>query len=481
MSFESTSRFDHRRSRRALLRVTLAVFTAAGAVARPAAAGGAGDVHVTLVACNLPHFSGTLVVSEAPASCAPACPTRRVLTLEKRGGDGAEPLFGVERTYTFRDEPPPVLSCAGGKLTLHWLEQEVSFELRHGALQLAFADRRRLSRFWPTPAQAARSIEAREALGRVLELVLDGVDGRDPPIPGGVDRELTGLVELAATRDHLRAGDFQLADERISSLEHAAPSALPRAVALHVRELRQELDAARLRTLPFSLGSRRAAGTALHPLEGPTQPGSAPALFFRGSELCVVEVGPRSAEAPPDRLMHCFAPGGSPGPSEPRALPPSSGERLAVRDFDSVADHCRGLVVATQRSAPDGPRPCQGVPAQDLLAVLDGDAMLAVADGGLELVRSPTAVDEVSPADARALVARSAGTRLFTRTASYFLAGGLVAQVAGGEEKTWDVLGKPPAGTSWVGTPLVSPDQRWVVAQSGNGDGPVSLWVFPIR
>jgi hypothetical protein len=35
------------------------------------------------------------------------------------------------------------------------------------------------------------------------------------------------------------------------------------------------------------------------------------------------------------------------------------------------------------------------------------------------------------------------------------------------------------SGVYWVGAPLVSPDQRWLVAQSGNE--PVTLWVFPVR
>ncbi len=45
-----------------------------------------------------------------------------------------------------------------------------------------------------------------------------------------------------------------------------------------------------------------------------------------------------------------------------------------------------------------------------------------------------------------------------------------------GPHKRWDLRGPPPKGETWTGAPLISPDQRWIVAQSAK-TGRVKRWL----
>ncbi len=417
----------------------------------------------TDVACNLSHFEGKLVNRVWPEACRPHEPCRiaRELTLET--GDG-KAVFGVDGTTAAGGPGPPSLACSDGFVVLRYLGEELRFDFHGGHVRLAPAERVRISGLWAGPeARTPSGIDSHALLARTLDLVRNGIAGLALPRPSGVDDELVELMILVSVRDQLRAGQFQAAEDVLTAFDAsgaAAKPSLPRKIATRVSLLRHELAEARRRTLPFSLGPRRFVGGAERLLRTPLDVGGPPELFFRGAELCVVDVAPAlagsSAEpAWPEETMHCFVPEATSSPgSEPREEPRSSLTKLG--HFD-------------------------GEGAGALLAVLDGDAVLEIADGELALVRGSAVTETISPARARELVAGSAGTRLVTRTASYFSDSRHIAQVAGAKAKTWDIFGKPPDGVSWVGTPLVSPDERWVVAQSGDGSHAVSLWVFPIR
>ncbi|HTQ04848.1 MAG TPA: hypothetical protein VMI54_13375 [Polyangiaceae bacterium] len=466
------------------------VFVALGATSSVSLAA-EGDAAATAeTACVLPHFSGKIVMRVPPGDC-PSGRSCRALALEDASG---RRVFGVEAAM---DGDVPALACDAGFVVLRWLGQELRFDFHAGALRLAPDDRRRVAGSWQAPAaRTENGFEAHAHLADLLMLARAGLhDGRAPP--AGLDEELVGLVELAMVKDRVRSGAFQLADDLLTDFERAqSPSAppagrLPRELWVHVVELRHELDDARRRSLPFSLGPRRFVGGAERMLETPLDVERAPELFFRGAELCVVDVAPESrpfepsaAEWPEDR-MRCFVPSAtSAAESEPRASPASAAANLAHLDASSAWNRCRSSTLVSQKPFPDDANTCEGGPVvalDHLLAVVDGDAMLAVSHGELELVRSATVTETISPAHARELVAGSAGTRLFAGTASYFLDARRLVQVAGAETRTWRLLGEPPKGTAWVGVPLVSPDQRWVVAQSAAGlHAPVSLWVFPI-
>lgn len=411
--------------------------------------------------CSVPRFDGKLVSEVWPADCdGGSCVTPRALTLENAEGQA---VFGVDGLTAIGG--PPALECKDGFVVLSYEGEALHFEFHAGRLRLSLADSRRIAGLWAAPEARTRSgIVSHANLALTLSLVQNGLRGRDLPRPTGVEDEIADLTLLVSIRDQIRAGRFQPAEEILSLVEtsrvQSRPHRLSPRVATHVVELRHELDQARRRTLPFSLGPRRFVGGAERVLRTPLDAGGPPELFFRGAELCVVAVAPAHDEpavepAWPEDAMHCFAPAAtSSRGSEPRALPRSSTAELA-----RVA----------------------GVDVKDLLAVVEGEALLVVARGELVLVRGPTVTETVSPARARELVAGSEGTRLVTRTASYFADSRHIAQIAGERAKTWDVFDKPPDGVAWVGTPLVSPDQRWVVAQSGDGAHAVSLWVFPIR
>lgn len=416
--------------------------------------------------CSVPHFTGTIVERAWQKACATGapCSTDHELTLEN--ADSVR-VFGVHAATQTADPAPPSLACSEGFIVLRWQGQALRFEVRDGGLRLSPADHRRIADLWRTPeARTPEGIAAHDALAAELALVAAGLDHSERRLPGAVDAELVAVADLVSIRDHLRAGQFQVAADGLARLEarqaesQARQSA--RTLAPHLVELRHELAAARRRTQPFSLGPRRLVGGAQRVLRTPLDAGGPPELFFRAAELCVADVAPEAPAPPlrsawPEDRMYCFTPGAAtPRESEPRTLPASSAANVVASEAGPAWNRA-------------------------LLAVVDGDALLEVSHGELALVRSGAATEQVSPARARELVAGSAGTRLLARTASYFTDSERVVQVAGAATKTWEVFGLPPEHVQWVGTPLVSPDQRWVVAQSGDGHHAVSLWVFPIH
>jgi hypothetical protein len=416
----------------------------------------------TRAPCSLPHFEGTLVSKTWPPVCSPGrpCVTARELTLEDAEGTA---VFGIDATTAAGALGPPALACDQGFVVLRYRGEQLRFDFHGGRIRLEPGDRGRIVELWSAPeARTRQGIDAHAVLAGALGLVRNGAGALALSPPAGVDDELVDTAILVSARDQLRAGRFQLADDGMAALEAAGapPRALPRKIVTRLRVLRHELAAARRRTQPFALGPRRFAGGAHRTLRTPLDPGGPPDLFFRGAELCVVDVAPARAEsaaAPawPEDGMHCFEPAArTPRAGEPAALPRSSLSEVARLDDANTGD---------------------------VLAVLDGGALLELSGRELVLVRALGRKEPISPAEARELVAGSAGSRLVTRTASYFSDPRHIAQVAGDEAMTWEVFGPAPDGTRWLGTPLVSPDERWVTAQSGDGAGAVSLWVFPIR
>jgi len=88
--------------------------------------------------------------------------------------------------------------------------------------------------------------------------------------------------------------------------------------------------------------------------------------------------------------------------------------------------------------------------------------------------------DEIDANRVSALVARSAGTRALGR-GRFWLEPKLNQLVEiSHQQKRWDLLGAPPRGGAWTGSPLASPDQSFIAVQSLAKSGEVQLWLLHV-
>jgi hypothetical protein len=460
-------------------------------------------------ACALPDGrSRKLVTTRSAPMCGQVCSREQSLAVVDAN---EQRVFGVSETLG-EDEAGITLSCGSRGLTLA-LDGEELHVLVDGRLRLDSADARAIRGSWREPSTGkAERITRLQTLQALIRIALDAQEQ-----VVDLEQELADVLELVEARERIASGDFEGAQATLAHLGFRDKAKGPRAalpllsrpfgVAFGVgraetplspesrrrrAELLRLLETTRKKSTPVKFGTRRLVGSAPRLLRGPSEVGEVPTLFFEGGKLCIADVKlapygvrPETLPPPSSGRMRCFPPSGSPpAADEVYRAPASSGERVKYRDFTSPYNQCRGMVVAIQPGTPEGPHPCQGgpgVPLEDVLAIVDRDAILALGTNGLELVRGPGKVENVARTLAAAIVARSAGTRLLAASSSYFLTRGRLARVGESEEKTWTLLGPPPAGVYWIGIPVVSPDQRWVAAQSGNGDRDVKVWVFPVR
>jgi hypothetical protein len=226
-----------------------------------------------------------------------------------------------------------------------------------------------------------------------------------------------------------------------------------------------------------ALGRSR-LGALKKPQALPIDPGVSPTLFWRRGEVCVVQEDA-------SRTMRCYAPDARRwGPLQPIALPTSSGRDLKRVEISSWGiESCMdrsSLSMVVRKDIPDNSvTPCQQSPGselEDVLAVVDGNVFLRV---GFQLDRGGLQGEPLTVAAANTAYARSAGGLLAGNGTLRFLRDGRLARIADDAQHRWDVLGAPPAGHAWAAPPLVSPDQRWVVAQSELA-GSVTLWLFAL-
>jgi hypothetical protein len=459
--------------------------------------------------CALPDgVERKLVTAVSTPTCgAHACAVEKSQAIV---GPGDAREFGISEMLG-DDEAGVELACGDRGLSLALEGSTLHLLVQGGRPRLDPADAAAIRDTWREHASGKPERIARLQNLRALVRTALGAEVE----VAGVDHELVDVLSLAEVRERIVSGDFEAAQATLASLGHREkatavkpalrfpvrpmtfPGHAPTEPALSPQSSRRRaelvrlLEAARAKSVTVKLGPRRRVGSAARWLRGPSEIGEAPTLFFDSGKLCVADVAPyRSGVAretlppPPTGRMRCFAPNAAPPADDEAYRPPaSSGNRLTYRDFTSPYNQCRGMVVAIHVGTPQGPHPCQGGPGvalEDVLAIVDRDAMLTLGAAGLELVRGPGKVEKVAPGAVAAIVARSAGTRLFVQGSSYFLERGRVARVGQSEDKTWLVLGPPPDGTYWLGTPVVSPDQRWVAAQSGRNERNIEVWVFPI-
>jgi len=465
------------------------------------------EAQVTEEPCTLPGGGpGTITTTRSPDVCG-------------RGGCSAETevvLASDEvRLLAFSDnvdegDDLPRLSCNPKDVSVAWHAGELRFVLQKGRLKLSPKSSGAIARFWGgPPARSAEERRSREDVGVLVRVIYYGGGARGFPygLPG-VDQDTVDLMDLIAARDAIALGDYENAAGLIGKLGYRKKSEprkrIPEKFHLfanfdaiqdgplsatnkaRLAGLERQLVAARERSAPVKLGPRRAIGGAQRILHGPYEVGAQTSMFFRGRELCVVDMprrSPRESKIAPTRMFCVDLAANRPAKEEPYAPPASTGENLVYRDFTHWANPC-GMGVAVWRGTPDGPHPCNGGPGVELnalLAVIDTDAILTKTDEGFAIVRGPGKSEPVGVAELPAVLLRSAGTQFFARSQTVFIERARLMRVGGDEKQTWAPLGDRPEGVYWVGAPLVSPDQRWVVAQSGNGDAPVTIWVFPVR
>ncbi len=426
-------------------------------------------------------------------------------------------LLAFQQTVS-DDEPEVTISCEDGRALLRSGEQQVPFLISREKIQLDPRFRTAVAQAWQKPARSVEALESRKTWQFLLSSALDSNAPGTTDAIADLDHQIADSLALLVARDTIALRDFDAAEGDLAYLSDRARGVkqsivasgngparqrpkLSAANAARWAALNNQLLTARKRSAPVVLGPRRLLVEAPYALFSPLEFDAAPTLFWRDSELCVAlpdapPSAPLSFGAMPPAPVHmrCYAPAtGRARPQEAFAPPPSSASHLLFRDFTSSWNRCSYGVAVWKDTAKDALHPCNGGPGvgtDEMLAVVDGDAIFARSSDSLRLVRGPGQSESVDAAKAREVVRRSAGTQLFVKSMSYFApwhgSGGpfdqRIARLGGKEGESWDVFGAPPQGLFWVGAPLISPDQRWVTVQSGKpGSGPVSVWLFPIQ
>jgi hypothetical protein len=346
---------------------------------------------------------------------------------------------------------------------------EFGYDPGRGGLVLLSGARDLVERAWQRPAS---SDPEGSPFSGALRGLLETVSAPDNVAIEGM-ADLSAALELLAARDALAAGFLERAEHGVLRVQ----ASLSPVLETRRRRLAREIQAVRQRTLPLRLVERRSIGTALAVQKLPLDVGELATLFWRNDELCVV------AEETPAAAMRCYAAArGRWGPPVPVARPTSSGHELTSIELPHVL-RCSGGYV-TQRTTPPGPTPCNGGPGEsssELVGIVDRDAMLLERGRAFVLNRAPARDEARSVRAGNELLRRSAGSFVVGDGCCRFLQSGALRRLGDDDERVFDVLGPPPAGESWLGPPLASPDQRWVVAQSGFRPGPRSITLFLFR
>ena len=438
---------------------------------------------------------GRLRTVQEPTACGRYCTTTTRFTVEDADGtpllgltndqftgpelseeDGYRPLLGVRcqrgavvLTLEERDDVA---------LTFRWDEKSGRLRLVHTA-----AVQRALVLSPLSGADAERRAAVRALARAALEgAAAAGPDGGPASQLGGIDQAFVDGLTLSTARDAIEAGAWERGEQIVNQVSASWPSrrAQPFQPPLSLRkraaQLREELADRRNDSEPVHVLSRTRLGTLKKVQALPIDPGLAPTLFWRRGEVCV-------AQEDASGTMRCYAPEARRwGPRLPVETPVSSARGLKQLDFGSRGmESCLSgpsLALVVRKEVPDDRvNPCERGPGSDLadvLAVVDGSALLRV---GFQLDRGGNEGEPLSVALANEAFARSAGGLLTGNGSSRFLRDGRLALVADDGERRWDVLRAAGPGQSWAAPPLVSPDQRWVVAQSQQG-GTVTLWLF---
>jgi len=393
---------------------------------------------------------------------------------EDIGGD-----FGQPSSLAF--------ACADGAVVISDDKDELfklTYDAREHQLQLPASVHKLVEDGWRAPPARGASADRRERIAEALNALMPGARGEHEPPPfqvRGLEPALAQSQWLLVARDKLEAGAWESAETIVNNEVPAEP---PPAEAVVKRRaaVTERLAALRRQSAPVVVADRRRVGTVLTAPVTPVASDGAPTLFWRADSLCVAQ-----EDHKPPTEMRCFDPKARKwNAREPLQKPRSSGEHLRSMSYGNV-NRCFGVYVV-QKSVPEselvacsgGP----GEPAEELVGVVDGDAMLLGTESGLFVNRGPEKNKSLTAKEANALVAGSAGSLIVGNGCCRFFNDGRVARLGKDRyERLWPVLGPPPDGHYWSDAPLVSPSQRWAAAFSkakGSSSPAVTLWLFRV-
>lgn len=375
----------------------------------------------------------------------------------------------------------PLLECRPGALHV-WSDRgepdtglDLRFDVKSGqfrasaALLAAELDARDKP---ATGALAERRLRLAEAVDAVHEGAPSEIHGVANDLVA-VSAELSAGLWLSIARDTIQAGAWASA-ERVLDEHLTRPLTAP--LEQRLTQTRRLLADLRAQSQPLQVVARRRLGVTTKQQTLPIDAGESPTLFWRRDQLCVMQ------EDAPAREMRCYSTAsGKWLAKEALLLPASSGQNLKSLDFSGLdSERCAGtysLWIALPKRLPDNAAAlCEESPGTDverLVAVVDGDAILR---DSAELDTGTLPATNLTEAQVQAAFARSAGG-LLAGHGCRFLSNGLLARLSASSEQQWEVRGAAPPDESWLGPPLVSPDQKWAVAQSGR-TGKVTLWLL---
>jgi hypothetical protein len=473
----------------------------------PGARSAAGEEAPTVAkaACRLaPGHEGVVEEETLPEACGSGgCGQRS--TIRVRDREGRALLTLTTDHGAFASPVAAEVRCARGLVGVRVageappIEIPLRFDPATGRLRLAGG--------WPEADGWRRAplvggaAARREKRAHLLDVVLAGGEaearGEAAPVRpedswvfnvvDGLDQEMGGALWALVARDQGAAGDWAGAKERLDRLASSGTPERPLAPAVvrRIAQVRRALAAEARRTAPLRVAERRRIGTTLAPQRLPVDPGVPATMYWRGGELCVLQ------EEEPPRTMRCHAAEarrwGGAVPIEPPAAD-ARGLKVVVVDGRS-AEECVGtrearavVPIGVPDAEVDVCEDDRGVLLDAIAAVVEGGALLVPAGAGtFSLAAGLAPARKIDAEAARALIARSAGSLLVGGGCCRFGRDQLLRRLDGGGGKTWDLLGAPPRGETWVeGPPLASPDGRFAVAQSARR-GRVSLWLYRLE
>ena len=429
--------------------------------------------------------AGKIVTTTEKEACGSGGCTQ-TQTTELQDGDGKTLIVWSDDVGgDFGGPSSPSLACEGGGVTISddkGTLLRLTYDPAAHQLRLPPSIRKQVEDGWRAPpargAAAADRARLASALGSLTPNATGAYDA--PPFEVlDLDPELEQSQALLVARDMVEAGEWESGETLV---ERSLPIKGPVAelVARRREAVRKRLATLRRQSAPVTIADRRRIGTMLAPIT-PLDTDAAPNLFWRGDSLCV---GQEDHEPPTE--MRCLdATTRKWSAREPMQAPVSSGQHLRSMSFPNV-DRCEGSWVV-QKTVPENDQiPCYGGAGEDeeqLVGVVDGDAMLLGDEGGIRINRGPKKDEGLTAKRASALAATSAGTLILGNGCCRFLGDGRVARFAkDAAERRWPILGPPPEGQLWRYAPIVSPSQRWAVAFSKANDAPaLTLWLLRLN
>jgi hypothetical protein len=398
-----------------------------------------------------------------------ACVTSQRLEIEVPGAEERPFSFGRNVGEREGERPRIDVTCEPGRLAFVPLSgKPVVFAVDAGGTRMDLdpAVGTELEALWNEPPGAARARRVAE-----IKEVLEDLSRVGPGGPA---------VHLLQAREELAAGRLAAFEETIRS-SHCAAAEDP--AASRCKALVAERTALGERTQPVRLvGGKRLGVVSGWPSlpftlpEPPDATATRPEIFWRSRALCV-------GQEDGSGTMRCYdVERGRWGAREP--LVPRSG-RPTLGYFMWNRQTC----TAEEGEEVDGP--CYGCDGCWGIASVPQRRMILRIDRKLHLVarapepEKPPVARPISAPEATALLATSGGSVLCGGARLEFGVGNELHELANPQQR-WHPLPALQGGEEWSThvEPLVSPDQRHVVAFTQPASGkmaPGALWLFRIE